>query len=311
MTTTESPQTWENLLHLAAVETYPADALQLELDARALAEAYDYCEQLTAEHSRSFYTASALLPASRRAAARALYAFCRVSDDIVDESADADTASRLAAWQQRALMAYPPPTDPVAMAWADTRHRFAVPVRYIEQLIHGVERDLHQTRYDTFEQLANYCYGVASTVGLMSMHIIGFAGPEARYYAIKLGVALQLTNILRDVGEDWQKGRLYLPQEEMAAYGLDEDDIARGQVDHRWRAFMRFQIARNRQLYREAWPGIRLLDRRGRLAIAAAATIYAAILDDIEAHGYDVFNRRAYVGRLGKLRALAVAWWRL
>ncbi len=309
MTVTDSPQTWEYLLHLASVDVQPTSSAQLDFDAQALAEAYDYCEDLTAQHSRSFYMASALLPPARRAAARALYAFCRVSDDIVDESPGGDVAALLAAWQKRALLAYPPAADPVAVAWADTRHRFAVPVRYIEQLIHGVERDLHQNRYDTFEQLASYCYGVASTVGLMSMHIIGFAGPEARTYAIKLGVALQLTNILRDVGEDWQKGRVYLPQQELEAYGLCEDDIAAGQVDHRWHAFMRFQIARNRQLYREAWPGIRLLDRRGRLAIAAAATIYAAILDDIEAHQYDVFSRRAHVGRLGKLGALARAWW--
>jgi phytoene synthase len=150
---------------------------------------------------------------------------------------------------------------------------------------------------------------VAATVGLMSMHIIGFASSGAIPYAIRLGVALQLTNILRDVAEDWRAGRLYLPAEELAAYGLTEADVAAAQVDGRWRAFMRFQIARNRRLYAEATPGIGLLNPDGRLAVAAAATLYRAILDDIEAHDYDVFSRRAHVSAWGKLRQLPALWW--
>jgi phytoene synthase len=184
-----------------------------------------------------------------------------------------------------------------------------VPVRYGEQLIDGVARDLTQSRYQTFEELAAYCYAVASTVGLMSMHVIGYAGAHAIPYAIKLGVALQLTNILRDVGEDWQAGRLYLPHEDLAQFGLQEEDIARGEVTDNWRAFMRYQIARNRLLYAEAAPGIALLDRDGRFAIGAAAGLYQGILQDIEAHDYDVFSRRAFVSKWGKLRRLPGIWW--
>jgi phytoene synthase len=125
-----------------------------------------------------------------------------------------------------------------------------------------------------------------------------------------LGVALQITNILRDVGEDWGLGRLYLPLEELAAYGLSEADVARDRVDERWRAFMRFQIARNRRLYAEAWPGIALLHKDGRLAVAAAGEFYRAILDDIEAHDYDVFSRRAHLSAWGKLSRLPGIWWR-
>jgi 15-cis-phytoene synthase len=180
-----------------------------------------------------------------------------------------------------------------------------VPARYVEQLLDGVGRDLAQQRYQTFDELAGYAYGVASTVGLMSMHIIGYAGPQAIPYAVKLGVALQLTNILRDVGEDRRAGRLYLPAEELAAFGLTEADLAAGRVDERWRRFMRYQIRRNRRLYAEAWPGIALLNRDGRLAIRAAADLYRAILADIEAHDYDVFSRRAHVSAWGKLRRLA------
>lgn len=273
-----------------------------------LKRAYAHCEAITASHSRSFHLASGLLPANKRRAARALYAFCRTSDDIVDHP-DGDVAATLVEWRQRVSVAEPPADDLVAVAWADTRSRYGIPHRYAEQLIDGVTRDLYQTRYATFEDLAAYAYGVASTVGLMTMYIIGFAGPAAIPYAVKLGVALQMTNILRDVGEDWQLGRVYLPQEELAAFKLTEADLAAGRIDRRWQAFMQFQLARNRRLYREAGPGIALLDAKGRFAIAAAAGLYQAILDDIEAHHYDVFHRRAHVTGWGKLRRLPGLWW--
>ena len=216
----------------------------------------------------------------------------------------------LISWRQRILAAPKPIEDNlVAVAWADTQLRYRIPHRYTEQLIDGIERDLRQTRYATFTDLATYAYGVASTVGLMSMHITGFSGPEAIPYAVKLGVALQMTNILRDIDEDWRAGRIYLPAEELEAFGLSEADLAERQVDDRWRAFMRFQIERNRQLYREAWPGIAMLDPDGRFAIAAAAQLYQAILEDIEVNDYDIFNCRAYVSTWGKLRMLPGIWW--
>lgn len=240
---------------------------------------------------------------------RALYAFCRVTDDIVDEGTT-NTEEALASWRRQIALATKPAEDnPVAVAWVDTQLRYRIPHRYAEQLIDGVGRDLRQTRYNTFTDLATYAYGAASTVGLMTMHIIGFTASEAIPYAVKLGVALQMTNILRDVGEDLQAGRIYLPAEELEAYGLSEADLAAGQIDDRWRAFMRFQIARNRQLYREAWPGIAMLDPDGRFSIAAAAQLYQAILKDIEVNDYDVFNLRAYVSAWGKLRMLPGIWW--
>jgi phytoene synthase len=140
------------------------------------------------------------------------------------------------------------------------------------------------------------------------MHIVGFKGVEAIPYAIRLGVALQMTNILRDIGEDWQNGRVYLPQDELAAFNLSEADIANGRVSNRWREFMAFQIERNRQLYAESHDGIALLHRNGRFAIAAAADLYQAILSDIEAHDYDVFSRRAHIGAMGKLMRLPGIW---
>ena len=280
-------------------------------DPQLLTFAYQYCDSLTALHSRSFHLASSLLPADKRRAVRALYAFCRVTDDIVDRPQPGeDILSRLMAWRQTALPSAASEGNLVAVAWTDARTRYHVPQWYAEQLIDGVAQDLEKTRYQTFEELAAYSYGVASTVGLMSMHIIGFAGQQAIPYAIKLGVALQLTNILRDVGDDWRAGRVYLSAEELAAFGLSEADLAVGQVTPRWREFMRFQIARNRRLYEEAWPGIGMLNSDGRFAIAAAAGLYRAILDDIERHDYDVFNRRAHVSKWGKMSALPGLWWR-
>lgn len=317
-------QSWEiPLLSLASEASVDTSAAAWGLQGNdfsytepLLEEAYQYCENLTAMHSRSFYVASGLYPTEKRRAARALYAFCRVTDDIVDEVETAgldklpEIKTNLENWRTRALSFHPPKDDLVAVAWADTRRHFRVPRRYGEQLLEGVARDLYQNRYETFEELAGYAYGVASTVGLMSMHITGFRGEDAIPYAIKLGVALQLTNILRDVAEDWQRGRVYLPQEELTAFGLNESDIASGMVSNRWRAFMRFQIARNRRLYQEAWPGIGMLAADGRFAIAAAAELYQGILNDIEKHDYDVFSRRSFVGKWGKMRRLPQIWWR-
>jgi phytoene synthase len=144
----------------------------------------------------------------------------------------------------------------------------------------------------------------------MVMHIVGYSGREAIPYAVKLGVALQMTNILRDVGEDWRNGRLYLPQDELAAFGLTEGDIAAGAVDDRWRDFMRFQIERTRRLFAEALPGVTLLGESGRFAIGAAAELYQTILKDIEAKDYDVFTHRAHTGDLQKLALLPGIWWR-
>lgn len=310
--TAVSLQSWEGALLPLAYEAEHQDADEIPRpvrDTALLDRAYAYCALLTSRHSRTFSLATGLLPPEQRRAMRALYAFCRLSDDIVDCSGT-DAEEALAAWRRTVLAPAPPPGDLVAVAWADARRHYHIPLRYAEQLIDGVGRDLCQRRYRTFEDVAAYAYGVASTVGLMSMHIIGFAGEQAIPYAIALGIALQLTNILRDVGEDWHAGRLYLPTDEMAMYGLSEADLEKGQVDDRWRAFLRFEIERNRCLYAEANPGIALLDRDGRFAVAAASGLYRAILGDIEAHDYDVFARRAHVNAWGKARKLPSIWWR-
>lgn len=279
------------------------------LDPHQLQTAHAVCRDISRQHSRTFFMTSGLLAKEQRQAMRALYAFCRVADDVVDRAPE-NRAEKFQQWRQRVLEDSPEDDDWVAIAWANTRANHHIPDAYIRQFLDGVARDLTVSRYHTFADLAEYCYGVAATVGLMVMHIIGFCGPEAIPYAVKLGVALQLTNILRDVGEDWANGRFYLPQDELAAYNLSESDIAAGRVDGRWRDFMRFQVQRARDLYAESLPGVACLERHGRFAITAAGELYRAILDDIEAHDYDVFTRRAFVSDQRKLARLPGIWWR-
>ena len=301
-------QDWEqSLLALAqeAGEIHIHGSRIFTPEVQILRRAYEQCRRVTAQNSRSFYLATTLLPREKRQAVRALYAFCRLADDLVDKGHEQPDLAlkrlRERIHSPRSLDSVP--SNKILLAWEDARHRYHVPIRYSDQLLDGVGRDLHQVRYKSFEELTVYCYGVASTVGLMSMHIIGYA-PEATPYAVKMGVALQLTNILRDIGEDYRAGRLYLPLEDLTAFGLEEHDIASENVDERWRNLMRFQIARTRQIYTEAWPGIAYLNPRGRLSAAAAAIFYRGILDDIEAHDYDVFTRRAHVSERNKIRLL-------
>ena len=287
--------------HVAAAQVAPHHAA-------TLVRAYGHCEAVTRQHSKTFYMASGLLDRPKQDAIRALYAFCRTVDDIVD-NAEADAPAKLALWRHRMAHAGPE-HDPVALAWRHARLTFHVPAIYAEQLIDGVQRDMTQARYQTFAELATYCYGVACTVGLMSMHVIGFAGNQAIPHAIRLGTALQLTNILRDVGEDWQRGRVYLPQHELSAFGLSDEDIKAGEVTPKWRRFMKFQIERNRRLYDQGMAGVSLLNPDGRFAIQAAAELYRGILDEIERNDYDVFSRRASLSKGGKLKRLPGIWMR-
>jgi phytoene synthase len=303
---------WENqLLALAGNLQHPATRPLFSYWAgdASLSRAYSRAEKITRAHSKSFHLASALLPEEKRRAVHALYAFCRTVDDIVDKAdSTLDRGSALNYWRTMVESASFDDDDLVAAAWADTLTRYHIPRHYALQLIDGVARDLVQIRYPTFEDLTTYCYGVASTVGLMSMHIIGFENSDAMPAAIKLGVALQMTNILRDVGEDYRNGRLYLPREELAYHGIREQDIAHGCVSDNWRQFMKFQIERTRQLYAGSWDGVKLLEREGQLAIGAASVFYQGILDAIEKNDYNVFTRRASLSAIGKISRIPSLW---
>lgn len=304
---------WEVRLLARAHEAFITPTIDNDVASSSdvLESAYHYCKQITRNNSKTFYLASLQLSYHKRRAVHALYAFCRSTDDLVDETQDLASAEEVFAnWRIRLNNVHPAAHDPVPLAWTDVQTSYRIPRGYADQLIAGVARDQVQKRYQSFNDLTEYCYGVASTVGLMAMYIIGFESQDALPYAVKLGIALQLTNILRDVGEDIQTGRLYLPLDELAQFNLTEQDVMARRNDERWQAFMQFQIARVRRLYDEAMVGIVLLNKDGRFAIGAAAELYRAILTDIEANNYDVFNRRAYIGTLGKMRRLPRIWWK-
>ncbi|MBL8057509.1 MAG: squalene/phytoene synthase family protein [Anaerolineales bacterium] len=283
-----------------------ADARLLPAADDALEAAFEQAAEITRRNSKTFYTATGLLPPPARRAIRALYGFCRTTDDLVDR--EGATLAEVEAW--RAAVAQPAArqTDPVLRAWAAVRERYGVDSRYQFELIDGVALDIRRQRYQTWAELERYCYLVASTVGLLSMPIIGLAPgvslEEAAPYAIRLGVALQLTNILRDVGEDAARGRVYLPALDLARFGLTAEDILRGVSDQRFVELMKFEIKRARDQFYRALPGIALLAPAARPAVGAAALLYRAILDEIEAIGYQVQTRRAHTTSLQKLLRL-------
>ncbi|HYO92053.1 MAG TPA: phytoene/squalene synthase family protein, partial [Pyrinomonadaceae bacterium] len=199
-------------------------------------------------------------------------------------------------------------SSPVLLAWRDMLSRFRIRQELPLELMRGVLMDTQIKRYETWEELRVYCYRVASVVGLMSSEIFGYEESRTLYYAEQLGLAMQLTNILRDVGEDARMGRIYLPQEELRRFGYTEADLLCGKLNEPFFALMRFEIERARALYSEAEQGIPLLSADTRFTVLLAARLYARILDEIERNGYDVYTRRAHLSLPGKLRAAPSIW---
>lgn len=272
--------------------------------------AYAYCRGVARAIARTFYYGSLFLPASKRRAAWALYAFCRTADDIADEpELFPQPLAELDRWRQGLLDTYSgQPRGPVMTAWADMLQSYPVPIEPALDLLRGVAMDIAGARYDTFEDLRVYCYRVAGTVGLLMAPVLGLSEPAAASSAVDLGIAMQLTNILRDIGEDARNGRLYLPREDMDRFGVTEDDIPRGAVTPAFRALMRFEIARTEEYYARGLAGVRQLNPDARLAIQLSGELYRAILERIRRNEYDVFSRRAHVSLGGKLAALPGAW---
>jgi phytoene synthase len=271
------------------------------LPAPALAELYQKAAAATAEGSKSFYFATRFFPADLAAAAHAVYWFCRHTDDLVDECPSIEEGRRqLEAWA--ALLAKAEKSavdDPVLTVFLDTARRYQIPLEYPFELIEGMRMDLNRTRYETFEELRVFCYRVASVVGLMMCWVIGFENPADREraapYAIDLGIGLQLTNILRDVGEDLGRQRVYLPGEDLRRFGYSEDDLRAQRRNDAFAELMRFQAGRARSYYERGNAGIPLLHHRGRFAVKVASDVYQEILNRVEASHFDVFQNRTVV----------------
>jgi len=284
--------------------------------------AYRYCRETTRTHAKSFYFCTQFLPRRKRRAIYAMYALCRHVDDAVDAICapqDEAAAQRaIAVWREELDAVYKdaplssnalaPVLNPVLIAWRDMLRQYAIKQELPLELMRGVLMDTHIKRYETWKELRVYCYRVASVVGLMSSEIFGYTKPETLRYAEALGLAMQLTNILRDIGEDARMNRIYLPQEDMRRFGYTESELMRGEMNDNFRALMRFQIERARALYREAEKGIPLLNRDARFTVLLAARLYARILDAIECNDYDVWTRRAHLSLTGKLRAAPRIW---
>jgi phytoene synthase len=282
-----------------------------------LERAFELCAEITRDHSKSFFFSTSFLPREKRRAVRAFYAFCRTTDDMVDVLAKGEPETRaiLGDWRRASRQSPGEQDNPVLAAWTTVRDRYGVPQSLIEELIDGCEMDLTISRYETWDNLRRYCYCVASTVGLVSMHIIGVNGDDAGLFdrsrppAIELGIALQLTNILRDVGEDLGRERIYLPLEDMRRFGYTEQDLRQRVIDDRFRALMQFEIDRAQQLYQNSVPAIASLKPEGRVAVGAAALLYRDILDKIVENQFDVFTRRAHLSFKDKLQRMpGIAW---
>jgi phytoene synthase len=255
-----------------------------------------------------------LLPPDRRRATFALYGLFRTLDDLVDDT-DAGTRARAEALAElgrwRAWLASSqtqPPAHALVPAFLDTVARYQIPLRYFVELIDGLEGDVANRRYADFGELALYCYRVAATVGLAMCHVLGVVSERASSHAVELGVAMQLTNILRDVQEDVAHNRVYLPQDELAAAGWDEERLRRGSIDASFRALIRRQVARAHSYYDRGIAGLPYLSVDARPAILVAATVYRAILSEIERRDYDVFAGRARVSWPRKLGILATCF---
>ena len=253
--------------------------------------------EATARGSKSFYFATRFFPPELAHAAHAVYWFCRYTDDLVDETPSVEVGTRdLEAWAAELGRGLSGGSvqHPVLRLFLRAVERHRIPGEYPLELIEGMRMDLRCTRYENFDELRVFCYRVASVVGLMMSHVIGFR-EGAPPHAIDLGLAMQLTNILRDVGEELQRGRIYLPAGELREFGYSEDELRRGVRNEAFRRLMHFQVSRARQYYQQAMPGISLLHPDGRFAVKVAADVYRAILGRIEAADYDVFSRRAVV----------------
>ena len=267
----------------------------------------EYCQRKAAQSGSSFYYSFLFLPPERRRAITALYAFCREVDDVVDECSDPQVARAKLAWWRAELVGtfQGKPTHPVTQSLAEAARAFNLPQELLMEIIDGMEMDLAQTRYPDFKALHLYCYRVASVVGLLAAEIFGYQDRRTLKYAHDLGLAFQLTNIIRDVGEDARRGRIYLPADELERFGVPADDILHARYSDGFRNLMAFQVERAEQLYEQAFTQLPVLDRRAQRPGLVMAAIYRTLLREINRDGCRVLDRRM---TLTPIRKLWIAW---
>ena len=290
-----------------------------ELDAAgikdpALRASYEECKRLNSLHGKTYYLATLLLPAHKRPFVHALYGFARYADEIVDDLAstlsDQEKAAHLKTWGDLVLSSISSgvSSDHVGAALIDTVRRFNIPEQHFVDFLHSMTMDLTVSSYKTYEDLMEYVYGSAAVIGLEMVPILGPLSEDAYEPAKKLGIAFQLANFIRDVGEDLDRGRIYLPLDELAEFGVDTEMLYARKLTPEIIAALKFQIQRVRQLQREAEPGIELLQPSSRPCISAASTLYCGIVDEVEKIGYDVFNKRAKTSTARRIKVALPAF---
>ena len=301
-----------------------ADPPKAHVPLPSLEEAYEACRLETAEWAKTFYLGTLLMPPQKRRAIWAIYVWCRRTDELMDSpEAQArpvsELAERLDQWEQRTRDLFAGVVrDGLDLVMRDTLERYPQPLQAYLDMIEGQRMDLQHHRYATFDDLELYCYRVAGTVGLMTQEVMGLDAayttapwsdrPDTSQAAVALGIANQLTNILRDVGEDRARGRIYLPLEDLERFQYSEQDLLAGTLNDNWRALMRFQLERAREWFARSEAGVRWLAPDARWPVWASLRLYRGILDVIEQHNYDVFNKRAYVPKAGKLMDLPFSY---
>jgi phytoene synthase len=283
----------------------------------ALRASYTECKRLNSLHGKTYYLATLLLPPAKRPFVHALYGFARYADEIVDDLAsplsDQEKADALEKWGQGVLADIKSGTssDHIGCALVDTINRFNIPISYFQAFLHSMTMDLTVSEYQTYEDLMEYVYGSASVIGLQMVPILGMTGVDnegALACAQKLGTAFQLANFIRDVGEDLERGRVYLPIEELRAHGVSSEMLEERVVTPQIKAALKEQIARVRDLQRQATPGIELLAPESRACIEAASELYCGIVDEVEKIDYEIFDKRANTSTWRRIKVAAPAY---
>ena len=286
-----------------------------------LENAYAYCRQISRHHAKTFYLASMFLHKKQQNPIFAIYALLRTVDDIVDMAEDKlkaglitsnEIAKMLDGWKSRLKDCYAGKVnnDPIMMAWQDTLKSYSIPIELPLDLMDGVAMDIDFKPFETFDELYVYCYKVAAVVGLMTSEIFGYSDKQALEHAIELGIAMQLTNILRDVGEDVDRGRIYLPLEDLRRFNYSSEEFMQKKINNNFINLMKFQIERARSYYQASEKGIPMLERQSRFAVCISSINYGNILSAIEKNNYDVFSKRAYRSFYQKVSTIPYVWYK-
>jgi phytoene synthase len=281
-----------------------------------LRKSYAECKKLNAQHGKTYYLATLLLPPGKRPFVHALYGFARYADEIVDDLASTLTEDEkslaLHKWGQGVLsdIKEGKSHDHIGAALVDTVNRFAIPINYFEAFLKSMTMDLTVTEYHTYEDLMEYVYGSAAVIGLQMVPILGALSPDAYIAAEKLGIAFQLANFIRDVGEDLDRGRVYLPITELQAHGVTREMLEERVLTPQIKSALKFQIARVRDLQEQATPGIKLLSPESRACIEAASELYCGIVDEVEKIDYQIFRKRAKTSTRRRIKVALPAYLR-